>query len=111
MIAPRAVLVLRRQGQQNQLKLALSFPEVPALQGGILGITVDSRKLTEIPMDRAARKAQEILIPLQEGPAGSLVEVVLEGNRYYTDIYQRYRNGVFGPMPRAGKILLAELVE
>ncbi len=110
-IAPRAVLVLRRQGQQNQLKLALSFPEVPALQGGILGITVDSRKLTEIPMDRGERKPQEILIPLGEGPAGSLVEVVLEANRYYTDIYQRYTNGVFGPMPRAGKILLAELVE
>ena len=39
------------------------------------------------------------------------MEVALEANRYYTDIYQRYRNGVFGPMPRVGKILLAELVE
>ncbi len=110
-IARRAVLVLRRQGQQNQLKLALSFPKVPALQGGILGITVDSRKLTEIPMDQGEGKTQEILIPLGEGPAGSLVEVVLEADRYYTEIYQRYTNGIFGPMPRAGKILLAELVE
>jgi hypothetical protein len=110
-LSVRTVLVMRRTPENEQVRLELAFPPHPALDGGEMAVFINGDLRATVDMTAVEGAVSRVVVPLEEkDKLEDLVEIVLEGDRYFTEPYHEMLNGLYGYTPRCGKLLSAALI-
>lgn len=106
-MSPHATIALRRPPEATHVDLTIEFPDVPALDGGVMRVIIDERKERKVPMSPGRHDVRVRLPPAEsEVP---LVQITFDANRYYTEPEHRMIDGVFGYAPKSGRLLRASV--
>lgn len=100
-LSPHAVFAVRR-AKATKIRAIVQFPDVPALTGGEVAITIGGATATTVAM--TGRQTIEVAIPT-DAETNQLVEVRFDASRYYTRPNQGLDNGVWTAAPQAGRLL------